>query len=179
MALVVLLRGINVGGRRSLRPTTLARQLRHLDAVSIGAAGTFVIRRPVSRARLREEIARRVPFDLEVVICEGREIARLAARDPFRGLRLGPDVVRFVSVLSRRPRSEPRLPVVLPSGGNWLLKILALDDRFVLGLYRRHMRVIGYLGDLDQLFGAPAVTRNWNTVTRIRKELDPRPTRCE
>ena len=55
MALVVLLRGVNVGGHRTFRPTTLAEQLKHLDAANIGAAGTFVIRRPVTRAQLRAE----------------------------------------------------------------------------------------------------------------------------
>ena len=39
MARVVLLRGVNVGGHRTLRPAKLAKQLKHLDAVSIGAAG--------------------------------------------------------------------------------------------------------------------------------------------
>jgi hypothetical protein len=68
MALVVLLRGINVGGHRTFRPTTLAGQLKHFDAVNIGAAGTFVIRRPVTRAQLRAELARRLPFDAEVMI---------------------------------------------------------------------------------------------------------------
>lgn len=34
MALVVLLRGVNVGGHRTFRPTTLAEQLKHLDAVN-------------------------------------------------------------------------------------------------------------------------------------------------
>ena len=57
MALVVLLRGVNVGGHRTFRPAALARQLKHLDAVNIGAAGTFVIRRPVTRAQLRAELA--------------------------------------------------------------------------------------------------------------------------
>ncbi|HEU4387048.1 MAG TPA: hypothetical protein VFV34_04580, partial [Blastocatellia bacterium] len=40
------LRGVNVGRHRTFRPTTLAKQLKHLDAVNIDAAGTFVIRRP-------------------------------------------------------------------------------------------------------------------------------------
>ena len=56
MALVVLLRGVNVGGHRKFRPTTLTEELQHLDAVSIGAAGTFVIRQPISRAQLRVEL---------------------------------------------------------------------------------------------------------------------------
>ena len=74
MALVVFLRGVNVGGHKTFRPTKLADQLKHLDAVNIGAAGTFVIRRPVTRAQLRAELASKLPFKAEVVICQGREI---------------------------------------------------------------------------------------------------------
>ena len=55
MALVVLLRGLNVGGHRNFRPSKLAEQLPHLDAVNIGAAATFVIRQPVAPAHLRAE----------------------------------------------------------------------------------------------------------------------------
>ena len=62
MALVVLLRGVNVGGYKTFRPAQLAAELKHLDAVNIGAAGTFVIRRPVTQAKLRAELARRLPF---------------------------------------------------------------------------------------------------------------------
>jgi len=171
VALVVLLRGLNVGGHRTFRPSRLAEQLRHLDAVNIGAAGTFVIRQPVSRAQLRGEIARQLPFDAEIMICHGRDIVKAMSHDCFSGHPVRPDIVRFVSVLSRLPRSVPRLPIKLPSGGTWLLKVLARDDRFVFGLYRRHMKVIGYLNTLDRLFGVPVTTRNWNTIATIAKAL--------
>ena len=39
-------------------------------------------------------------------------------------------------------------------------------------MYRRHMKVIGYLGALDRVFGVPATTRNWNTLTAIAKAID-------
>lgn len=172
MALAVLLRGVNVGGRRAFRPTALVERLKHLDAVNIGAAGTFVIRRPVGRARLRAEIARRLPFDADIFVCDGREIDRLLSQDFFARYPARPDTVRFVSVLARLPRSSPALPMQLPSRGKWLLKILALDGRFVVGLYRRHMKVIGYLGMFDRLFGVPATTRNWNTMSAIGRVLD-------
>jgi uncharacterized protein (DUF1697 family) len=171
MALVVFLRGVNVGGHRTFRPSVLAGQLKHLDAVNIGAAGTFVVRRPVTRAKLRAELGRRLPFDTEIMICRGREIVELVARNPFAHELVRPDVVRFVSVLSRRPRSAPSTPMSFPSGGGWLLRILAREGRFVLGLYRRRMKAIGYLGTLDRLFGAPVTTRNWNTVVAIAKVL--------
>lgn len=171
LALVVLLRGVNVGGHRTFRPSTLARQLQHLDAVNIGAAGTFVIRRPIARARLRAELASRLPFDSQIMICQGREIVGLMSHDPFAGQRVRPDVVRFVSVLSRRPRAAPLLPMTFPTRGKWLMRILASDHPFVFGVYRRHMKVIGYLGILDRLFGVPVTTRNWNTMVAIARVL--------
>lgn len=160
-----------MGGHRALRPAALVGQLTHLDAVNIGAAGTLVIRRPVTRASVRTELARRLPFDAEVVICDGREILGLLSRHDLADEPLQPDVVRFVSVLSRRPRSTPSLPMSLPSSGTWLLKILAREGRFVLGVYRRHMKVIGYLGQIDRFFGVPVTTRNWNTINAIARVL--------
>ena len=162
---------MNVGGHRTFRPSSLADQLKHLDAVNIGAAGTFVIRRPITRTALRAELIRRLPFDAEIVICEGREIVRLLSLNHFADVPARSDLVRFVSVLSRRPRVALRTPVSFPPGGKWLLKIVARDKQFVVGVYRRHMKVIGYLGKLDRLFGVPVTTRNWNTITAIARVL--------
>jgi hypothetical protein len=153
----------------------LCKQLTHLDAVNIGAAGTFVVRRPVARARLHAELASRLPFETEIVICEGRDILGLMSANHFAGQPIKPDIVRFVSVLSRRARSAPSMPVSLPSGGPWLLKLLARDHQFIVGQYRRHMKVIGLLGKFDGLFGVPVTTRNWNTMTAIAKVLGQSP----
>jgi uncharacterized protein (DUF1697 family) len=149
----------------------LAKQLKHLDAVNIGAAGTFVIRQPVTRTQLRAELASRLPFAAEVMICQGREIVGLMSRNHFADQPVRPDIVRFVSVLSKPSHSAPTMPMSFPSSGEWLLKILARDNRFVFGVYRRHMKVISYLGTLDRLFGVPATTRNWNTITAIARVL--------
>jgi uncharacterized protein (DUF1697 family) len=171
MALVVLLRGVNVGGHRTFRPSMLVEQLKHLDVVNIGAAGTFVIRRPVTQAHVRAELARTLPFDAEIMICPDREFLRLMSQNHFAGVPAGSDIVRFVSVLSKRPGAAPSMPMSFPSSGKWLLKILATDNRFVFGVYRRHMKAIGYLGSFDRLFGVPVTTRNWNTITAIAKVL--------
>jgi uncharacterized protein (DUF1697 family) len=171
MALVVFLRGINVGGHRRFRPAELAAALKQLDTVNVGAAGTFVIRRKVTRTRLRAELARRLPFAAEIVICDSAEILDLTSRDPFAAVRVPPGAVRFVSILAKRPQLSPSMPVAFPSTGAWLLKVLGRKERFVFGVYRRDMKVIGYLGSLDRLFGVPATTRNWNTITAICKVL--------
>jgi uncharacterized protein (DUF1697 family) len=171
VALVVLLRGVNVGGHKTFRPAALACELKRLDVVNIGAAGTFVVRRPIPRTKLRAELASRLPFDAEIILCDGREILGLVSADPFGGGPAKQDVVRFVSVLARSPRSKPPVPMSLPESGAWQLKVLAREGRFVVGMYRRHMKAVGYLGTLDRLFGVPVTTRNWNTIGAIAKVL--------
>jgi hypothetical protein len=84
---------------------------------------------------------------------------------------LGPKIVRFVSVLAKRLRTLPPLPLTLPSDNDWLVKIIAIQDRFVLGLYRRQMRAITYLGKIEKQFGVPVTTRNWNTIEKVAKIL--------
>lgn len=171
MAFVVFLRGVNVGGYRTFRPSALAGELSHLDAVNIGAAGTFVIRRPVGRAQLRAEFAHRLPFDTEIMICQGHAIARLMSGNFFAAQPARPDIVRFVSVLGQSPRAAPPMPIDLPQTGRWMVRVLARERRLVIGLYRRRMKAIGYLGALDRIFGVPATTRSWSTMVAIAKVL--------
>lgn len=171
MAQVVFLRGVNVGGHKTFQPSLLAKQLSALDVVNVGAAGTFVVRKPISQSRLRVELLSRLPFDTEIMICSDRDVTSLASEDPFRDEPSGTDIVRFVSLLAKRPRTLPSFPLVLPSDGEWLMKVIDARDRFLLGLYRRQMRAISYLGQIDKRFGAPATTRNWNTIVALAKVL--------
>jgi uncharacterized protein (DUF1697 family) len=171
MALVVLLRGMNVGGHRRFRPSLLASRLKALDVVSVGAAGTFVVRKPVRRTEIRAEIARRLPFETRAVICDGDDVLGLVSRDPFAGQDAGPDLRPFVSVMARRRDPRLTLPMTLPEEGDWCVKLLERRDRFVCGLHRRQMRAITHLGRLDALLGVPLTTRSWSTFLAVERAL--------
>jgi uncharacterized protein (DUF1697 family) len=171
MALVVFLRGINVGGHRRFRPSVFAKKLSGYDVVNVGAAGTFIIRKPGSLTRFRAELLRKLPFAAVIAICDGRELVRLAMENPFETDPSRADVVRFVSILSKAGRCQGSIPCTFPPSGEWLVRVIAADKRFVLGEYRRSMKTIGHLGRIDQLFGAPATTRNWNTIVAIVRIL--------
>lgn len=171
MALVVFLRGVNVGGHRTFRPSILARQLRGFDVLNVGAAGTFVVRKPGSRAKFRAALVRKLPFEAQIVLCEGRDLVRLETANPFGTSPSFRDVVRFVSILSKAGSVRASLPVTFPSDGEWLVRVIASEGRFVFGEYRRHMKTIGYLGQIDKLYGSPATTRNWNTIIAIIRML--------
>lgn len=172
--LVVFLRGVNVGGHRRFRPSILAQELSKYDVVNVGAAGTFVVRKPGSRAKLRAELLRKLPFETKVALCDGRDLLRLETENPFGNDRPPPGVVRFVSVLLKTSPVQPATPTTLPADGEWLVRLVAARDGFVFGEYRRHMKTIGYLGQIDKLCGVPGTIRNWNTIMAIVRILKER-----
>lgn len=197
MANVVFLRAVNVGGANRCQPALIAKQLAKFGVINIGAVGTFVVREAVSESDLRAAFARKLPFKCEIMICPARDIIKLTSADPFSGQPSGPDITRFVSVLHKPLRTgirsdlhqtsnlksasgrircgEPQtsdLPLNLPSDDDWLLKLIEIRGRFVLGLYRREMKAISYLGKIEKLLGVPVTTRNWNTVQKIVQVLN-------
>ena len=171
MALVVFFRGINVGGHRAFRPSVLAKELGIYDAVNVGAAGTLVIRKPGLRAEFLAGLRRKLPFEATIACCDGNDLIRLERDNPFGTEQSGADVVPFVSILSAAGRRAVSLPVALPEGGEWLVRITGAKKRFVYGVYRRHMKTIGCLGQIDKLFGAPATTRSWSTMLSVLRIL--------
>ena len=174
MALVVFIRGANVGGRRTFRPSLVARELSEFDVVNVGAAGTFVVHEPGSEAKFRTALLGKLPFQTEVMLCEGRDIIRIETDNPFGTERSNPSIVRFVSVLAKAGAVRASLPISFPAQGDWLVRVIGSQGRFVFGMYRRHMKTITYLGQLDKLFSSRATTRNWNTIMSIVRILKRR-----
>jgi uncharacterized protein (DUF1697 family) len=171
MRWVVFLRGVNVGSANRCQPAAIAKQLSKFGVVNIGAVGTFVVRENVSESALRSAIAKKLPFKCEMMICPAREIIKVASKDPFSTQPSGPDITRFVNILTKRLTSPPAIPLSLPSDDDWLLKVIAIKGRFVFGLYRRQMKAITYLGKIEKLLGVPATNRNWNTIEKVAKIL--------
>ena len=171
MRWVVFLRAVNVGKANRCQPAQIAKALAKFGFINLGAVGTFVVREDVSESVLRNAIAKKLPFECEIMICPARDILNLASKDPFSQQPSGPDITRFVSVLHKRPRALPSLPLSLPSEEDWLLKIIAIQDRFVLGLYRRQMKATSYLGKIERRLGVPATTRSWNTIEKLVRIL--------
>jgi len=178
MRWVVFLRAVNVGGTNRCQPALIAKELAKFGVVNIGAVGTFVVGENVSESALRVAFARKLPFKCEIMICPARDVIKLASKNPFSRQPSHPDIVRFVSVLHQTSNLKHQtfdLPLTLPSDDEWLLKIIAIQGRFVLGLYRRQMKAISYLSQIEKRLGVPATTRNWNTIEKVAKILQSKP----
>jgi uncharacterized protein (DUF1697 family) len=171
MSSVVFLRAVNVGGTNRCQPAAIAKQLAKFDVVNIGAVGTFVVRANVSDSVLRAAFARKLPFKCEIMIVPAPDVIRLASKNPFAQEPSGENITRFVNVLAKRVHTVAALPLSLPSENDWLLKIIAIQNRFVLGFYRRQMKAISYLSKIEKLLGVPATTRSWNTIDKVVKIL--------
>jgi len=172
MALVVFLRGVNVGGHRTFRSSALAHQLERYAVVNVGAAGTFVVRNPGKTTAFAAALRRALPFETHVMICDARKLLRAHADRPFGSASARRDVVRFASVLSKAGPLQASLPLRIPRDGKWFVRILGVNHPFVFGEYRRHMKTIGYLGQIDKLVGSPVTTRSWSTIETIVRILE-------
>jgi uncharacterized protein (DUF1697 family) len=168
MALVVFLRGVNVGGHRTFKPAAVAKDLAAFDVVNVGAAGTFVVRKPVAQATLRAELLRHLPFEAELMICRDNDLLDVAAGDAFPAEPADGEARRFVSVLARRPQKPLALPIRQPASDEWQVQVVAVTGRFALSLWRRLGRTLVYPNAVvEKHLGVSATTRNWDTVVSL------------
>jgi hypothetical protein len=116
-------------------------------------------------------VLEKLPFEAELILCEARDLIRLETENPFDETPSRADITRFVSILPKSGRVPPAIPFSLPPTGEWFVRVIGAQNRFVFGEYRRHMKTIGYLGQIDRLFGGKATTGNWNTLMAVVKIL--------
>ncbi len=172
MSSVVFLRAVNVGTTNRCRPAAIARELtKKFDIVNIGAAGTFIVRGQTNESALRAAIARELPFQCEIMICSGEDLLSIARIDPFLGEPAGAKITHFANIMAKPLAEPPPLPLFLPSKNDWLVKLISIRKQFALGLYRREMKAIRYLGKLEKVLGVAATNRNWTTIEKIRDLL--------
>lgn len=168
MALIVFLRGVNVGGRKSFKPSLFAKELTHFKVVNHGAAGTFIVHGKIGSKPLRDEIRRRLPFEAEVMICTAEEIIDLVESKPFGDTLPAKNVKWFASILRNPPRTLPRLPIDCPMKNDWEVRVVRVTGRFALSLWRRRGRGVVYPNEVvEKALGVSATTRGWNTVTSV------------
>ncbi len=171
MRWVVFLRAVNVGKANRCQPAQIAKELAKFGFVNIGAVGTFVVREDVSESVLRNAIAKKLPFECEIMICTAKQIVDLAKENPFNGDR-GNDIDAHVSIMAKRPVKIPTLPIYVPAKDKWEIKIVRVVGTAACSLRRKVPNGHLYSNQIvEKQFGVAATTRSWNTIGRIAKIL--------
>jgi uncharacterized protein (DUF1697 family) len=168
MALVAFLRGANVGGHRKFQPAALAKEMAQFGVVNIGAAGTFVVKKPVGAAAFRAELASRLPFETEIMVCAASEILALAKNDPFSDPPGGKDLRRLVTVLAKPPKTLPKLPIRFPEGKAWQVDLFRITGRFAFTFWRPGPKRLIYPNAVaEKVLGIPGTTRSWSAIEAV------------
>ncbi len=167
---VVLLRGINVGGRNRLAMPVLARVLTDVgctDAKTYLQSGNAVV--DAEPDGLAERVEQALPLPVRVLVRTADELAAVVAANPFPELVTEPKRLH-VAFLSEPPDPE-RLAALGTDHG---------DDRLAVG---RCELYLAYAGGshaspltgalLEKRLGLVASARNWTTVTRLAELARP------
>ncbi len=166
------MRAANVGGHQTFKPAALAKDLSHLGAVNLGAAGTLVIREKISATALRKEISGRLTFKPEMFIVPGAELIELFESKPFGDHVATKQEREFLTVMEKASKKIPPLPFYQPAGQDWQVSLLEVRNRFVLSLWRHLCGNIIYPNQVvEKQLGVPATSRSWNTVADICEVL--------
>lgn len=183
MAWVVLVKGANVGGN-VFRPSELAKRVPRLGLKSVGAAGTFVVTSRASASEVRAAFRDILPFEATVMVVAGTAALQILRADPAGSEPRAAGVRKFLTVADRPLSDQVPLPLAVPGGGAWEVKVLAIDGPMAVGVRRRLGPRLIYPNEvIERAFEVEATTRWWETVESVGELLSappplaPRPAR--
>ena len=171
---VAFLRGINVGGKKLIKMEDLRRVL---ESSGFKNVQTFIqsgnvifesgeIDREALTTKIEKKLLKAFGHDVTVVLQTAAELEAILKLNPFRKIKPGADVMKFVALLRAEPESNTKLPLV---SSTEKLEVLAIKNRaaFIL-CHRKQNGFFSFPNNfLEKYFGVAATTRNWNTIQRI------------
>jgi uncharacterized protein (DUF1697 family) len=183
MQYIAFLRAINVGGHASVRMSDLKDAFAAAGCTGVRTyiqSGNVIFETPEENTaavfqriqlRLRDLLGDKPVVFFRTV----RQVEGIVRGAPFKRFEAEPGVKLYVTFLSRKPRSKPRFPLLLPKEALEAVAIKNLDV-FIVSR-RKKSGLYGFPNNfIEKEFGVSATSRNWSTVTKIveflRKEPD-------
>jgi len=171
---VAFLRGINVGGHKSVPMPRLKKAfeaLRFENVQTLLASGNVLFggrkANPASLARkIEDKLRKAFHFEIGVIVRTIEKIRNLAAMEPFQGITVTPQTRLYVTFLSEKPKSSLQIPYQSADGNFRILRASSTEVCSVLKLSPDHSTV-DLMAVLEKEFGKKVTTRNWNTIARI------------
>ena len=172
---ILLLRGINVGGRNKLPMATLREHLEQLGGSEVTTyvqSGNAVLNLSTSQAKtidatLSQAIARDQGFEPRVLCLTAAELLAAIEQNPFPQADDAPTTVH-VSFLEREPAAgaEAELNALRAASERFTLqgRVFYLHAPDGIGRSRLASRA-------ESAFGCPATSRNWRTVRALEALL--------
>jgi uncharacterized protein (DUF1697 family) len=166
------LRGINVGGV-TVKMDKLKKTLEGLGFTNVKtllASGNVLFTAPSANEntlvnKIEKKLETAFGREIGVLVRKIEELQRLAAADPFAGIKVTPQTRLFVTFLSEKNKSSLKIPYETPDKN---CRIIRANDREVCSVLTLY-RTVDLMSMLEKEFGRKITTRNWNTIEKILK----------
>jgi uncharacterized protein (DUF1697 family) len=171
---VVLLRGINVGGKQvsMQKLKEMLVNMKFENVQTLLNSGNVVLQAPSKdiqalTAKIEKEIQKTFRFPVAVIIRPMEEVQSLVASNPFVGITTTSQTRLYVTFLSEKPNSKITLPYVSAEKD---FQIISITDTVVCSALTLSEKrgTTDVMKILEKEFGKKITTRNWNTVIKIR-----------
>lgn len=173
MRYVVLLRGINVGGKM-VKMETLRNLLHSMGFQNIKTllnSGNVIFDCQENDSnlltnRLEKAFEKEFGFHIDVLIRTMDDIVSLVTSEPFKDVTITPETRLYITFLSGE--KKPTIQIPYESTEKDFL-ILATDKRYVITVITlsTNKNTTDMMKLLEKEFGKKITTRNWNTVQKI------------
>ena len=182
MEYVAFLRGINVGGRRSVKMSELEAvflSLGYEKVRTVLASGNLIFEGPKSAPDLvagdiRKKLEARLGLKTDLILRPLSGIRRLVKSDPFKGFAVMPETRLYVTFLPGKSRSAQAYRYESPEKDVRIFGLSRGEVGTVLTLSPRR-GTTDLMTILDRQFGRNVTSRNWTTVQKIAERSSPPP----
>ena len=175
------LRGINVGGHAVIKMEDLKTAFENMGLESVRtllASGNVVFESGQSDQALlarKIEAGLKAAFkrDIAVILRRVDDLRKIRSSEPFRDIRLTPDVRLYVTFLPEgsKPRATAVPPASAAQAGFRILDVTPGEIYSVVDL-SKGKGTVEAMGRLEKEFGTKVTTRNWNTVLKILESAE-------
>lgn len=171
---VAFLRGVNVGGKKTIKMKQLADVLTAAGFRNVRtyiASGNVIFDAPAKDAariarKMEKHLLNAFGCEITVVIRNVDDLRALIKRNPFKKPKPSADEMLFVTFLASPPPVKPRLPLRSKTEN---MEVIALTDGAAFIVAQR--KKTGWFGFphtfAEKEFRVPTTTRNWTTLVKI------------
>ncbi len=171
---VAFLRGINVGGHKSIKMDQLQKSFEALgfqNVKTVLASGNVLFEAQSAKPRLltksiEKELASVFGFEIGIILRTIQDIQGLADNNPFKNFAIKPETLLYVTFLSEKPTGILSLPYESPDK---TIRIFESSSNEIFSFLHKSQKSgsTELMKILEKEFGRNITTRNWNTVEKI------------
>lgn len=173
---VAFLRGINVGGHKSVKMDELKKTFDSMEFKNVKtvlASGNVIFETPKTATntlskKIAEKLRETFGFEIGVIIRTIEELHHISNSDPFKGIKVTPQTRLYITFLSEKSKSSLKIPYESLDKNYKILKLSANEICSVLTI-TPISKTVGLMDILEKEFGKKVTTRNWNTIIRLLK----------